>query len=274
MTCSRRSDWDFLRDFYQREEINRQQVQSLNGHVAQLTAALNHAGVTNQKERVALNSSHERMKELQLAFNQSEASRARLENELHEERHEHGVCQQGLHHERERHGETAKNLECIWNSHQRLGEIVSKIHGQVNDENHQASANYDITDLILETEAKAYKIQILEKDLEEQHRRSAARKEELQDRLRSTESQLSEKLEAKDVRLHELELRLHREWTHREASEERDFNQSFGSGRGRKRNRGRGRGKQFALPESRGFAGEDSDLHQKGSQTVVKQEEC
>jgi len=104
---------------------------------------------------------------LQLAFNQSETSRARLENELYKERYEYGVCQQGLYYKRERYKETAKNLEYIWNSYQRLGEIVSKIYSQVNDENHQASANYNITDLILETEAKIYKIQILEKDLEE-----------------------------------------------------------------------------------------------------------
>jgi len=65
---------NYLDNLYQREEIAKQQIQGLNGHIVQLNAALQHAGYNSQQERKALNKSHDHMKELQEGFLQSEAT--------------------------------------------------------------------------------------------------------------------------------------------------------------------------------------------------------
>ncbi|KAK3167633.1 hypothetical protein OEA41_010760 [Lepraria neglecta] len=109
-TCARRSDWEFLKEFFNREELAKQQIQGLNGHVAQLGAALRHTGQTTQKDRIALNKSHDHMQQLQSGFNQSEAARARLENELHNERQEHRICQEVLDQERLFHADSERTL--------------------------------------------------------------------------------------------------------------------------------------------------------------------
>lgn len=207
--CARRSDWDFLREFYQREEIAKQQVQNLNGHVVQLRAALQHAGQTSQEDRIALNKSHDHMVHLQTGFNESEAARARLENELHEERQENQTCQKLLNHEHARHSETEKNLNSVWTAYTRLRDTMPQINCHVEegvaDSPHES---YDITDLVLELSAKSQRISDLEvhsDQIQDHHHTEVA---QLKEKLDSESTQHTEEFMGQAQRIHELEVTL------------------------------------------------------------------
>ena len=150
-------------EFYKKEELAVQQISQLNHHVKQLNDALHYAGIEAQHERAALNQSHEHLKEMQTGYESSELARAKCENDLHEERQEHRMCQEALNHERSRHEETEKNMNCIWNAHCRLGDMLSKAHfGVEEDPESEPLASVNVSELILELEAKASKIEDLE----------------------------------------------------------------------------------------------------------------
>ena len=134
---------------------------------------MHHVELASQNDRIALNKAHAHLKELQAGYSQSEASRARFENDLHEERQEHRMCQEALNHERIRHSETEKNLNCVWNAHTRLGEIIFKAPYQMTASGEEKTGDsIDITELVLELEAKAFKIQGLEDALIHQQEQS------------------------------------------------------------------------------------------------------
>lgn len=186
-----------------------QQIQALKSDVVQLKAALQHIGYTSQQDRIALNKSHDHMKQLEETFLQSETVRARIENQLHEEQQEHRMCQANLDHERKRHEDTEKSLECIWNAHHQLQDIMSKVNCVV-DEGIQ-SINYNVTDLALEVAAKSQKIHDLETQIkcdEHQHRGEV---NQLKENFRRESAQTSEDFTSQGERLRELESLLQRE---------------------------------------------------------------
>ena len=113
---------------------------------------------------MALNKSHAHLDELQAGYNIAETARARCENDLHEERQEHIACKEALDQERRRHSDTKKDLSCVWNAHNRLGEIISKYHGEIAIEIEHGPP-LKVADLILELEAKAAKISNLQSSL-------------------------------------------------------------------------------------------------------------
>ena len=209
--CVGRSDWDFLREFYQRETINKQQVQSLSHYNSLLHKALHHAGLNSQKDRIALNKSHEQLQELQVGFSQSEISRAQIENALNEERQDHRMCQESLSQEQVRHNETRKHLDCIWSSHTRLGEIVSHIHCNIDGEKKDDYAEYNITSLIFELEAKASKLSMLESDLSQERMKARVQIEKLESQLESSSRVHADELAGAELRKSELEFQLRRE---------------------------------------------------------------
>ena len=176
-----------------------------------LNAALQHAGVNSQKDRVALNKSHEHMQELAYSFNQSQSQRAKLENELHDERQEHRMLQENLTHERIRHEETEQSLACIWNSHRRLGDIISKVKCYNEREEQEDYAGYNLTELVLELEAQHCKVRNLENKAEERQRQEGGLVMELEGRIQTAAAQHEEEMATKAVRISELELQLLRE---------------------------------------------------------------
>ncbi len=156
--CARRSDWDVLHAFYRREEAARLQVGELQAQVTRLNAALQHAGINAQSDRIALNKSHTHLQELQYGYSVSEATRAKCENQLHEERQELRLTEEALGQERRYAQEAERNLGWVWNAHARLGEILSRVGGPAQE----GVAPWNIADLLLELEAKRAKIAELE----------------------------------------------------------------------------------------------------------------
>jgi len=228
--------------FYQREETTKQQVQNLNGHVVQLRAALHYAGQTSQKDRIALNKSHDHMQHLQTGFNESETARARLENELHEERQEHQMCQELLNHEHARHSETEKNLNSVGTAYTRLRNMMPQINCHVEDAvGGSPHESYDITDLVLELSAKSERISDLEvySDQIDHHRAEIA---QLKEKLDLESTQHTEEFMGQTQRIHELEVALHNTTTRwnkgKDVPESRESPESP-----KKRRRFRGRGK-------------------------------
>lgn len=206
---SHRDDWDFLRGFFQREDMAAQQIQSLNGHIIQLKAALQHAGHSSQQDRIALNKSHDHMKQLEETFLQSEVVRAQLENKLHEEEQEHRMCRANLNHEVQRHHDTEKRLECIWNAHNRLQDIMTKVNCVVDDG--IESMPYDVTDLVLEIASKSQKIHDLEGEVQNNRHQHQLDASLLKEKLQKVSDERTEEYMAQEERLRELDSRLQRE---------------------------------------------------------------
>ena len=132
--------------------------------MAYLSAAEQHAGHSAQQDRIALNKSHDHMKEMEQAFIQSEMERAKLANKLHDNEQELRMCQVNFDHEFQRYQETEKNLERIWDSHNHLGQLVGKVSCVV-DEGIQ-SMTYNITDFVLDLAGKTQKIHYLEQQVD------------------------------------------------------------------------------------------------------------
>ena len=121
------------------------------------------------------------------------------------------MCQEALSHERIRHNETEKNLNCVWNAHARLGEIVSKVPYQVTVSGEEkTSDSIDIAELVLELEAKASKIQGLEDALRKQQEQSHKDLLLIEDRLRERSVQHQEEVTTKTETINNLESQLRR----------------------------------------------------------------
>ena len=256
--CQRRSDWDFLREFYQREDVNRQQVHSLNDKVIQLNNALQHAGMVSQKDRQALNNSHEHTNRLHNALNESNSARARIENDLHNERQEHRMTQESLTHERVRLEDTERSLACIWNSHKRLGDIVSNIECQIDDGAPLTHSQYNITEIVFELEAKLCKVTQLETDLHRQKAESSQTISQMEEEMRTANTKHEEEIVARDINLSNLELRLNRQ--HLRSNPEHTDGGQRGHGnrrrhRGRARREGQGHVAERGVPEPVGECG-------------------
>ena len=121
------------------------------------------------------------------------------------------MCQEALNHERIRHSETEKNLNCIWNAHTRLGEIISKVPHQMTALGEEKTGDsIDITELVLELEAKASKIQGLEDALVHQQEQSHSDLLLIEGRLHERSIQHQEEVTTKTETIKKLESQLRR----------------------------------------------------------------
>ena len=121
--------------------------------------------MTSQKDRVALNNSHNQVRQLESGFQESQTAQANLAQELQSERQEHRLCQENLQHELVRHHETERVLESVWSAHARLGEVLSQVNCYADGETEGKS--YNVAELVLEVSAKTDKIHELESKLEQ-----------------------------------------------------------------------------------------------------------
>ncbi|KAI4216990.1 MAG: hypothetical protein LQ351_000939 [Letrouitia transgressa] len=175
----------------------------------QLNAALQHAGMIPQKDRLALNKSPHHMQELEASFRQSEISHAKFENDLYEKRQENRRLEESLTLGKSRQHETAVNLEVVWNAHRRMGEVLTKVACHV-DDGHEAYASYNITELVLELEEQHSKIGVLQSRAKEREEHDQKLVNELNKRLQTESAKYEEALAAQGVKLGQLELDLSR----------------------------------------------------------------
>ena len=166
-SCVRRSDWDFLKDFFVREEVANHQVQQLSFHANELRRALQHAGLANQNDRIALNKAHEHIEELQRGFHIAESTRARLEKDLSETQLEHRVTTENLAHERRMHEEAEQEIKYVWEAHYRLQDMFATVKTNADDFLELGEEPLDITEIVLDNERKQSKIESLKKAVKE-----------------------------------------------------------------------------------------------------------
>lgn len=122
------------------------------------------------------------------------------------------MCQKAFNHERIRHNETEKNLNCVWNAHTRLEKIIFKVSYQMITSKEEKMNDFiDITELMLELEVKAFKIQNLEDALIHQQEQSHSDLLLIEKRLHERSVQHQEKVTAKIEIINELKSHLRRE---------------------------------------------------------------
>ncbi|KAL8856888.1 MAG: hypothetical protein Q9178_006477 [Gyalolechia marmorata] len=160
--CSKRLDWRFITEFYNRERYLVDQIHQLNHQVASCSAALQHAGVASQNDRKALNSVNAQLVDLQSSYTQLQVTLAKVDNKNHEEGQEVHELQNTLNQNRLRILELEQNLDCVWKAHARMGEIVSDCATQ----DGRGVPTIDVGQLLLELESKALRIQDLEQERE------------------------------------------------------------------------------------------------------------
>ena len=137
-----------------------------------------------------------------------EAARARLENELLKERQEHRTCQDSLTHERLRHSETERTLNCLWESHQKLGDVIAKIPCHAENMRDSSPQSINVTDLVLEVAAKSQRMRALEAQLEQAQDQHHVEIVQLRDNLKQEYHKNAENTMAYTQRIHELETAL------------------------------------------------------------------
>lgn len=197
--CEGRSDWDFLKSFYQRDEMSSQHIKNLTGQVTHLTGIVNYHGGVSQKDRMALNHAHEQIKRLQGDIDTLQEDKSHLEHELHDERNEHGMCRENLNSERSAHQETEKNLDVMFNAHARLNYYVTE------------SSRFDINDLVLEVAVKAQRIHDLESENKQIRGESDTQIAQLEDQLHYESAQYNQEAMAQTNRIRELDSLLYHE---------------------------------------------------------------
>lgn len=159
--CSRKSNWNFIDDFYQREKNARKQIEKFQFHVVELITTFQHVDLNAQQNRIIFNKLHAHFDELQIVYNIVESIRIRYENDFHDERQKHKTCKKVFEQKRRHHIETKRNLNCVWNVHNRLKKIIFKMSYEIVDETtHKSFLN--INDLIFELKAKTFKISSFE----------------------------------------------------------------------------------------------------------------
>lgn len=241
------------------------QIIQINDHVTQLEAAIDHEKITSQKDRTALDKSYEHLYEFRNSYNDSELLRAKFENDLNEERQEHRMCQEALSHERISHQETERNLSCVWNANSRLQELLSEV--QPKDEAEvEACPSIDISELVMELEAKNFNIEDLESALEEQRRESESSISLLEEKLCNLGLQRAGEIASKDRIIDELE-----DWLHRKSEPLPIIGNSRRKrgGRRRRRNGTRGRSEARRMRELSGGEKSRVEKAQNDNQVFV-----
>ena len=190
--CESRSHWDFLESFYQKVEDSQQQVYKLNGHITQMEGHLSYQGLMNQKDRMALNATHDSNRKLEAANQAIKDTVADLEFALHREKQEHRMCRDNLEQEREHHQSTERNMECLYNVYNKLNDLLEQCTSN--------GGNLDLTDIVVENGAKTHEIHRLREDLKQ------ARADH-----RAESAILEENLTLEKYRTHELGLLLQKE---------------------------------------------------------------
>ena len=127
--CARRSDWDFLKDFYAREESARIQVRDTNARNAQLLSAVQAQGAANQSDRILLVNCQAELEATKETLGQLEHVRARLDNHLHNVRQKHQGLQEAFTAERLHHQETLQQLNHTTASNTRFAEVLKEVTG-------------------------------------------------------------------------------------------------------------------------------------------------
>ena len=163
------------------------------------------------------------MQQIQDGLAQSEAARARLENELLKERQEHRTCQDSLTHERLRHSESERTLNCLWESHQRLGDVMAKIPCHAENMRDSSPQSFNVTELVLEVAAKSQRMRALEAQLEQAQDQHHVEIVQLRDNLEQEYHKNAENTMAYTQRIHELETTLQQRTMVNAMPERREF---------------------------------------------------
>ncbi len=173
----------------------------IEGHVS-------HAGLTSQKERIALNSAYEKMARIEACLFESEEAQASFENQLYDKGQELHMYQANLEHERTRILDLEKQLDCVWRSHTKLDEILSKVEFHLDDQvETQTRMSYNITELVFEVAAKEQLIHEMQSKLvqnEGEHDAYLVNIAELEEKLRLESAQHTEQSMLQNFRIHEL----------------------------------------------------------------------
>ena len=155
--CHERSHWDWLGEFYQHEQLLRQQKEKLEMELRYMSNALHQASYTAQNERRILNQLQNELTEAQNLNKDHERGRVEEKQILEDERLEHRGTREALKFEQSQHAETTKYVEALYEAHQKSNSIIAGFVELPDDEQ-----GFDPAGLILDNELKKQGIQELE----------------------------------------------------------------------------------------------------------------
>ncbi|KAL8741784.1 MAG: hypothetical protein Q9190_005646 [Brigantiaea leucoxantha] len=154
--CSGR--WRFISESYHRERQLVDEVLKLNHHVAASTAALQHAGMSTQRDRIALNSTSTQLANMQRSYSELQIMLAKAENKSQEEGQELRLLQERFNQNQLHITALENDMDWVWKAHARMGEIIS----QCSTPEGGAAPSVDVGKIMLDLEAKSIRIQALE----------------------------------------------------------------------------------------------------------------
>lgn len=200
--CRGRSDWDFLADFYRRENDNKQERCKLEWDLHYISQALNQSSHSAQNDRKTLLELQSQLTEAQNLVTAHDVARGKAFEQLEEERLEHRGTREALRFEQERHGDTTKYLEVVYQTMKRAGAAIDSIK-----EHSEENSNSAYAVLTLENELKKQEVEELTDTVKVKEQKYKLDISEMMGRLKREEERcqsLMQTLEEKEIQIAEL----------------------------------------------------------------------
>ncbi|KAL8939687.1 MAG: hypothetical protein Q9216_003227 [Gyalolechia sp. 2 TL-2023] len=187
---SERLGWAFVQESYNRERHLIDTIHGLNHQVTATRAALQHAGLQMQNDRIAINTACARLTETERPYRELQVAQARLQNKSHEEGQELRQVQELLNKNHLHTAALEANLDCAWKAHARMGAVIADCVAQEQDG--YVTPTLDLGQLMLDLEAKSQRIQDLEAHDERTQRKHAEEREGYMCAMKDQQMQLIE----------------------------------------------------------------------------------
>ncbi|ERF75516.1 hypothetical protein EPUS_09303 [Endocarpon pusillum Z07020] len=157
--CEKVGNWDFLREFYARDETNRLHTQDLEMRNLGFIQQIQHVSTINQQNAETIQTIQNQYVQLEDLYLQSQATCKMLERDVDGQRQEKETTSLRLELEQNYHRKTRIQLDSYWKVTEKLSDLLSDTWAHLKDDDSPAP---NIGAVLLENEQQRCKIAELE----------------------------------------------------------------------------------------------------------------
>ncbi|KAI9753304.1 MAG: hypothetical protein M4579_005223 [Chaenotheca gracillima] len=155
-SCAKRSDWDFVKEMFERERFVTQRAHILENRNEQLSRAMQETGATQQHRVRAL---QDQIQAYDVQFATWHDEQVKLNEALQEARQEWRASQEALQLEKDRHHEAEQELDCLRNTTKRMSELLETYN--LNTDRSPPPKPFDVAAVMMENEVMQRRIEEL-----------------------------------------------------------------------------------------------------------------
>ena len=192
-------------------------IRQRDAHICQLSRALQQAGLSSQKDRIALNKVHAHVDEMNRLLREAEGAALKLDNDLNSMRQYYSSSQNELSHERTSHKQTRRELDSVRRDLDMVSRAQATIESLIprstlaDEDGAESKAPLSVKKLLLELELKDRQMREAESALDNQRREGQSTIAVLEDQYRGEAMQLTTHLSKRETKIQELEQQIARQ---------------------------------------------------------------